>query len=470
MSADPTLPSEELPGDVPGMTPEDGENEQDWLPKVKRRHRKNEAGAETGEASDREILVLCSLLLTNLLDKRTSGTDSPPAEATRAKVNRFPGKTSLPAMPGAAAVPGAAVGMGVPATDAPAPATAVPVPFSPQIKLKPRTAEGASREGQWNKSSTWEKALAYAMIALVVTAFFYFVGRRLMHSAVAARSANPSQAIAPPAKLTTTWSPALIAQLDAVLTADRSGDLRNAGQLAADLKKRLPDSADLDLYLASLQIRAGEYDRAEENVAKMMNGFTPPLLTAAIKENLGFNYARKRNLPMAVSSFADAAAADPFSAVHFYHWGEALRRKGQLREAIDHLGEALTRLPAGQPDAESLRGEVEFKINLTRIELGKDEEEMKAAVAEHLKNPAPTGYWLLTAAANAMQHGDMATAAGDLRRARGTLSPENYTVLTNDYFLRGFAERDEVSALLNPGSAASRAQFLQPRTGYFIDP
>ena len=453
----PLPPSEEPPPDSSALPPDDGGNDQEWLPKVKRRHRRNEAGGEVGEASDREILVLCSLLLTNLLDKRSSIVDEP--IESRLKANRLPAKSTLPATP-------------PPPKAVETPPAPPPVAFaaSPQIKLRPRTAEGAAGKGHWQTHTLAEKATGFMMAALVVAAFAYFVGRKVIHSPILTHAAVSNQVVGPVPKLTTIWSPALISQLDAVLTADQNGELKTARQLATDLKKRMPESSDLDLYLSTLQVRDGEYSNAEQSISKMLNGFTPPLLAAAINENLGFIYARKRDLPLAISSFADAAAADPFNAVHFYHWGEALRRKGQLQEAVIHLNEALTRLPQGSLAIESLREEVEFKINLTRIELGTDDADLTAAITEHLKTPMPNGYWLLTAAAYALQHGDMATAADDFRKARSTLSADAYTVLTNDSFLRSFAGNDEIAAFLNVGSAASRARLLQPRMGYFIDP
>ena len=216
-------------------------------------------------------------------------------------------------------------------------------------------------------------------------------------------------------------------------------------------------------------VRDGEYNKPEEDVTRMINAFTPPLLAAAINEHLGFIYARKRDLPLAISAFSDAAAADPFNAVHFYHLGETLRRKGQLQEGIDRLREALTRLPVGVPLVESQRDEIEFKINLTKIELGTDDD-VKMAIAEHLGNPSPAGHWLLIAAAYNLQHGLVSAAADDLRRARAVLPPDDYVALTGDYFLRGFAEHEEVSALLNTLPGKTRTQMLDSRMGYFVDP
>ena len=450
----PPPPSEESPADPSGLPPEEGGGDQDWLPKVKRRHRKSESGAEERETSDREILVLCSLLLTNLLDKRAAVVETP-VEA-RAKVNRFPAKS------------------GVPAAQSNAPldvAPAASAPTGPQIRLKPRTAKGAAAKGHWQQqNSLWERSLGYLLAALIVAAFVYFVGRKLLRTSVFSHAVTSSQTVGPVAKPTVSWSPALMSQLDAMLSADQSGDLKNARQLAIALRAQMPDSPALDLYFSTLQVRTGDYTKSEESVFRMLNAYTPPLLAAAINENLGFIYTRKRDLPLAIAAFADAAAADPFNAVHFYHWGEALRRKGQLKEAADRFTEAQLRLPVGVPGTESQRNEAEYKLNLTQIEMGQNDEDVKAAINDHLKNPVPSGYWLLTAAAYAMQHDDMATAADDLQKARRLFSPEIYTALASDYFLHSFAGHDEVSSYLNVGPAASRAQQLQPRMGYFIDP
>ena len=87
-----------------------------------------------------------------------------------------------------------------------------------------------------------------------------------------------------------------------------------------------------------------------------------------------------------------------------------------------------------------------------------------------LTAPQPTGYWLLTAAAYALQHGDLAGAADALKKARVALPPETYVGLTNDYFFHNFASRPELAALLPADTPQAREQPFVKRMGYFVDP
>ena len=222
-------------------------------------------------------------------------------------------------------------------------------------------------------------------------------GRRFGHPTVVSPRAATTQTGAPVPRLTTTWSPERMAQIDAMLAADEHGDLKLARQLALDIKKDLPDSPEVDLYLTTIQVRQNEFKIPENDLARVLDAFTPPREAAAINEHLGFVYARQRDFPRAALAFSDAASTDPFNPSHFQHWAETERREGHLQDAIDHFNQALVRLPAGSPSATSRREEIGLKIRLAQIEMDKDEE-VKTAIDTQLKSPTPNGYWLLTAA------------------------------------------------------------------------
>ena len=419
-----------------------------------RRYRKSDVEVDEGEDDDGEILVV-SLRLRSAGKKRPVEIVE---QETRPKVTRFGSKTGAPI----AAPLAAPSGPGPTSEGTPLPPAAAPLKaFTP--RTTPGTAEGHDRQ---RHTFLW-RALSYVAVAAAASVVALVVSRNAAHAdAVAVTNQNSIFRVP---KLTGIWSPVQLSKLDAVLEADQKGDLKNAWQLANELTREAPDKRDLELYLSTVQVRQGQYDDAETDVVKMIDAFTPPREAAAVNEHLGFVYARHRDLAHAVASFADAAGTDPFNPDHFQHWGEGLRRQGQLQAAVDRFEQALLRLHAGQSGAESQRQEIEFKIALSKIELTRDED-VKAAIDTHRREPAPDGYWLLTAAAYALQHGDVQTAVDALRQARRALSTETYAALTNDYFFHPFADRKELAGLLPADTPAERTQPFRPRMGYFIDP
>lgn len=415
-----------------------------------RRYRKSDVVEEPKEDAESEILLLSSLL-RRLVEKKLSNAEEPEAKAVRT---------------GARFVPrgNAAAGAGNP-VESPGPFAQAP----PSMKLKPRTAQGASTKDQWQQSNVGLGNWFWYPALIVATAAVTYL---LTHNAAPRESAaHPTRAgaISAMARLTPVWPESRIAELDAALAADQDGNLKLAYSLGLELKQRMPDSPGLDLYLATLLARTGHANDAENDSVKLLDAFTPPLEAAAVNENLGFTYARKRELERAASAFADAASTDPFNPTSFEQWAEALRREGQLQQAIARFSEALTRLPLGVVETLSQRDEIAYKIRLTQIEAGQDQE-VKAALDGHLNQPRPEGYWLLTAAAYALQHGDMAAAGDALRRAREALPAASYAELTNDYFYHNFSGRKEIAGLLPADTPQVRQAPFVPRMGYFIDP
>ena len=125
-----------------------------------------------------------------------------------------------------------------------------------------------------------------------------------------------------------------------------------------------------------------------------------------------------------------------------------LRRQGRLQDAIDKFHQALQRLPEDTPESESQRECASLKMRLAQIELGRDAD-VKPDLDAHLREPAPGGYWLLTAAAFALQHNDIPGATDALQKARAVLPAGQYSALLDDYYFHTYALKPELTALLS---------------------
>ena len=189
-----------------------------------------------------------------------------------------------------------------------------------------------------------------------------------------------------------------------------------------------------------------------------------------MQDHLGFIYARRRDFSAASDCFAAAAASNPFDPMLFYHWGESLRRSGKLTDAAARFREVLLRLPREGPESASLRECAALRLRLVQIELGSDAD-VKAELDEQLRQPAPSVYWLLTAVAYDLQHNDAAGALAAVQRAKMAVSPAQFDLLFNDYFLRALASHTLSVAPFAPEMTAERRkrQLEESRT-YFIDP
>ena len=469
MSADSETPStpEPTPPSPADPTPPPAEDAgaPEYLPQ-KRRYKKPEPAAfdfGVPDETDDEILIL-GTLLQRLLARKQSETAEP---ETRTKINRFVQRnTVLPPAPPAA---GPAIPGGTESADA-LPADAVPTgeaeaaaPLSrPLPKLTPRPTTAAG-DAYWTPPSRGRGVL-YFVFSAVLAIVAFLVGRSAAHPNAAA-VANAAAAAATPAPQ---WNATLIGKLDQVLSADQSGDLAKAKADALDLKKQIGNSLELDLYLATLTTRLGHTNDAEADLSRLLEPYMQPLQAAAVNEGMGFTYTRRRDFKRAAEAFADASRIAPFAPENYYRWGEVLRRQGRFQEAIDKFREALQRLPEGEAERESQHECAAFKLRLAQIELGHDSE-VKPEIDNRLRQPSPSGYWLLTAAAFALQHNDLPGAADALQKARETLPSVQYATLTDDYFFHGFAEKPELSHLLSIPSAEAKQQ-TKAKMVYFVDP
>ena len=87
---------------------------------------------------------------------------------------------------------------------------------------------------------------------------------------------------------------------------------------------------------------------------------------------------------------------------------------------------------------------------------------MEAELASNLaKKPVP-GDWLLLAAARDLNRAAFPAAAGYLKDAKNTLSPDRFNLLVRDFAYQGYAAQPEVAALLKVSPAPDPSVPLDP--------
>ncbi len=471
MSDDPTPP----PSPEPASPTMPGENPVEALPQKRRQRRNDLPAAPSSDDSDNEIIVLSSLL-QNLL-ARKQGVE--PAESVeteaRGKINRFVSRKDAPAAPAAspslpAISPGRAesvVGVPVAPTAEPAAPPRPPVAGPESLsaiafpKFEPRSYEPEPNTGWGQRTgSTWGRGVLYFAFSAGIALAAFLAGRNEGHHGDVGKTA--------PAALPPTWTPTFMDPLDRALTAERDGDLTVARRIADELLKSMKPNAVLDAYSATIDTRLGRLNDVEAALSRKLGPNLPPDTAAALYAAQAFNYTRRREFERASDCFREVAKVRPFDATNLLLWGEAQRRQGQLTDALDRFQQALLRLPVEAPNAAPEREYVAFKRRLSLVELGRDAE-FKAELDQRLNDPAPSGYWLLTGAAVALQKKDMPTAVDLLKKAQGAVAPTQFTALMEDYFFRAFAYQPEMIAFLG-ASTSDESQKRQMGREYFIDP
>ena len=435
---------------------------------LKRRYKKPEpTESAAGADPDGEIIILSSLLQNLLERKQSAGPANPPEPEVRSKVNRFGprGGGAITAPPDAAPnsnePPSVDQGEEQPAQsqrDANAPEAMAAIAF-PKYTSRNFTEQPSA----WERTgSTWGRGILYFAFAAALALLAFLVGRN------DARHADPIHKTveAPPFAL---WEPTFSGRLDKALMADHAGNLVAALQLTDTLQKDMRDNPTLLAYRASLSTRLGHTNDVEADLSRLLNPTTSPELGAPLNEAQGFNYSRRREFDRAIDCFDAVAQVAPFNTANLLHLGEAMRRKGRLTDAIDTFQTALLRLPntTGASTA-SQREYLAYEARLSQVENGHGAG-LKAETDQHLKAPAPSAYWLLTAAALALQDGTIPPAVDALTKARAVFPPEQFSALLGDYFFRTFSYHPEMSAfLIQPTPEQQKARQLG--MDYFIDP
>ena len=458
MSVDPAQPSDSE--STPLKTPADPSAENAETLRLKRRFKKGGTESEEGEKSDQTIQLL-STLLQDLIAKKEQ-PDSPEPEAKTTKYHRLSktgsGTAGTPSETAAATGNVTPASASVEANSAEAPAANPSTPsVLPAVTFRPAPLYKPRFRSRW--------------IWLGLLGFLFFAGATYLTIVTFSVPAGTSDARAtqsPPPVSLAGWNDAMLTQLDQALAADQAGDLKGAARIAsAIVKPGAPSPAGLDLYLASLTTRREHTYDVEADLLRAV-GKASPEEAAAINAALAFNFSRARDFEKAAEFYKTASRIDPFSAPLYYHWGEALRHLGHFQEADATFRHALDRIPTGQPEFASLRECILFKQRLAFIEQGQDSG-FQAELADRLKAPMPSGYWLLTAAAVSLMHNDLPEAAGFLSRAREVLGTPQFYTLLNDYFFRAYADRKELADFFPLDPATRRAKLL-PTMAYSIEP
>lgn len=346
-----------------------------------------------------------------------------------------------------------------------APQTGSRLPVAPPISLPMRAYHPPADSG-WpglgRARSNWKQPLLYTALVLAVLAGTFWAGRASQTGRPAsAVGKGPAIAVAPIAE-PSVWPEASIKVLDEALAADKAGDLNGARRILGAAEAKGKALFGFRGYQANLLSRSGFAVDAEGTLAG-----TPDLLNPSGIEQMGFVYARNRDFDKASDWLQRAIVSNPFPAESFYRLGEALRRKGNLAEAVTRLDEALLRIPA-DPEFGEEREIISFKLRLAQIE-GGQRAELKPELEAQLKAPAPSGYWTMTAAAASLQDGDLPAVATWLTKAKGSLGEDRFNALINDYFFRLAADRPEISWFFATTDAA-RKRKAHSRLAFFVDP
>jgi tetratricopeptide (TPR) repeat protein len=337
-------------------------------------------------------------------------------------------------------------------------------PNQPSSPSPLQSAPTKSPTGPPSPGMDWPMRLAVGLVGLCLLAGVFVAGR--VTSSVGVNNAqNSSREDAGPyiPPVSNPWSEKMLSQLDAILTADLTGDVDQAYHLASDLRTSTKSSVPgLNAYLANVETRRGNYREADTLLA---TGSDQGVLST--NDQFAFNYTRQRDFAKAAQWFTRAVTENPFSAEGFYRLGETLRRQGNLLEAMKRLKAALVRIPS-EPMFDTQREWVAFKLRLAQIEVGQTAD-LQADIDAHLQVSPLSGYWLMTAAAAALQAGDQLAATVALDKAKSALTPEQFKGLLNDYFFRAYATLDRMGPYYTDNPAIMQRK-QKSRTAYFIDP
>lgn len=398
---------------------------------------------------DDEATLLRALLQRVLRHTRTRE----PEPAPRSTINRFLPRAAPAVTPPAATEANTPLVRDSPASEASA-AASFP-------KFKPRA--GGKRPSAWkSRVGPWGRGLSYLLGAVLLASLAFYVGRYDAARSIAGAVGTVDPVLLP-------WQPAYFDEWSKVRAADHAGDLATASRLMNDLSRRTTLSPALRAYQATIQTRLGYTTDVEADLMRLTVSNASPDVSIAVNTAHGFNLVRRRQFAGAADCFAAVARVDAFDVLNLLRWGQALRREGNFPEATDRFRDALARLPsnaAAYPAAQ--REYIAYLLRLTQLEAGR-EADVSPELDRQLNAPAPSGYWLLTAAAAALQKGDMTSAVDALKKARASFPPELFSSLLDDYFFRSFSSHSEMNAFLNNPSPSERLA-KQASMEYFIDP
>ncbi len=237
------------------------------------------------------------------------------------------------------------------------------------------------------------------------------------------------------------------------LKAEKANDLdtaRHTWESAAAGQVRLPGA---DYRLAMVAILNNDISGADMHLADSLAA--GEMMASAYFVNACFA-GRKGDYVDVARYLARSVRVEPYSAKYMFCWGEALRRAGKAQAGADAITQALDR-PASPADLELFN----FKLRLARMETGHDAA-FEAELTDHLSKTPVAGDWLLLAAARDMSQAAYPSAAGHLRAAAQVLMPEVFHLLVQDFAFQSYANRPDVTALLNVPRPPSSVGPLDP--------
>lgn len=232
--------------------------------------------------------------------------------------------------------------------------------------------------------------------------------------------------------------------VNVAMAAARAGDADRARQTLEDAQRQELAVPGVDYRLALLALQRGDLREAKLRL---------DCARAAGQEVAACCYVRAM-LAGAIGDYARASEecsravyAEPFEARYLFFWAECLRRNGRLEKALERFEEALTR-PASPADHDYMV----FKMRLAKIEAGRSGD-FAAELAGQVASEKPGEFWLLTAAALALERNDPAGAAAHLERASHLLPAADFDLATRDYLLISHSAEKEVARYFRRSAA-----------------
>jgi tetratricopeptide (TPR) repeat protein len=257
------------------------------------------------------------------------------------------------------------------------------------------------------------------------------------------------------------WRAPTMEVLGRALVADQAGDLKLASKLVTELAAAEPNLPGLGRYLASLETRAGNFIAAENGLLALGNA---GLELPQVLYLRAFNVARQRRFDDVSKLLLSSLALDPLPADPHYQMAELLRRQGKLTDAVLMARQALLRV---RPGSGVSRSTIALKLRLAQIEDGQTAE-VETALAEAMKFPPVAAEWIVTAAALALQRGNVVAAAEWLGKARAILPRDEFNGWVDDYFFRQHSTAPELAAFRVPDDERQRRRVTSG--DFFIDP
>ncbi|MBS0659756.1 MAG: hypothetical protein JSR82_16065 [Verrucomicrobia bacterium] len=319
------------------------------------------------------------------------------------------------------------------------------------------------------------RLLLSTFLVLFVAAGFGFGGHQLrLFMAGSAPASLPPRAEAPKtpteAKAVPTWQETDLARLDSILSAERSRSKEEMGRLIGQLSAERPGLPGLEMLAARHSLLTRLSAETEVRLVRLIGEARPDERAQLVELHYlrARNFAAQRsldNLRRARASLDEALKLDPRRADLHFERAELHRRLGSVAEALVDYERALTRTRAGWQPA---RARIEFRRRLLLVDADRAEEIGNDVYLAELGKPAPSGEWLLTAAAVSLHRGDLAAGAQWMLRARPAMRPDDYFAAIEDFFFRNLADKPPLKEVFP--TAPERTAFLQRTLPFLADP